>query len=56
MAKININGIVREMTAEELAELTADIPPMALTADERLEELELALVELAEIIGGMSNG
>lgn len=50
MPKIDINGVVREMT---MAEFNAYMPPQTLTADERLEEIEAALLELAEIIGGM---
>ena len=62
MPKININGITREMTAEEIAEMERmqqEMPVPEKTAEERLEELEqaglerdMALAELAELILG----
>lgn len=62
MPKININGITREMTPEEIAEmerLAAEMPAPEMTAEERLAELEqaglerdMALAELAELILG----
>ena len=53
--KINYNGIVREMTAEELAEyqrMQAEMPPPEPTPDERMQEIEAALIELAAMLGG----
>lgn len=44
--KININGITREMTQEEIAEyqrLTAELPPPEPTPEERIRDLEEAL-------------
>ena len=62
MPKININGITREMTAEEIAEMermAAEMPKPEPTAEERLVALEMAglerdmaLAELAELIIG----
>lgn len=62
MPKININGITREMTQEEIAEmerLAAEMPVSEKTAEERIAELEhaglerdMALAELAELIIG----
>ena len=62
MPKININGITREMTAEEIAEMermAAEMPKPEPTAEERLAALEMAglerdmaLAELAELILG----
>lgn len=47
--KININGVTREMTAEEVAEmerLMAETPPPELSDKERIAELEEALALL----------
>ena len=63
MPKIDYNGVIREMTPEEIAEmerLAAEMPAPEMTAEERLAALEeaglerdMALAELAEmIIGG----
>ena len=53
--KININGITREMTAEEIAEMermaamfTHEPDP----AEQRMQEIEAALIELAAMLGG----
>lgn len=60
MPKININGVTREMTAEEIAEMermAAEMPRPDPTPDERMTQLEAALIELAAIIaGGGGNG
>ena len=51
MPKININGLVREMTAEEVAEmerLAALIPQPEPTAEDRIKALEDALTALLE--------
>ena len=60
MPKININGITREMTPEEIAELealAATMPEPTPTPEERIAELEQiisdqddALAELAALI------
>lgn len=55
MPKININGVTREMTAEELAELealAATLPAPEQTVDERMEQIEAALIELAALLAG----
>ena len=54
--KICENGIIREMTPEEIAELEAlaqDEPLPPPTAEERLEALESAMLEL---MGVLPNG
>ena len=51
MPKININGLIREMTAEEVAEmerLAAELPQQEATAEQRLAALEEALLLLLE--------
>lgn len=51
MLKININGITREMTAEEIAEMeamAAEMPEAQQTAEERIAALEEALAALLE--------
>ena len=57
--KININGLTREMTAEEVAEFErqqAEMPEPEPTPDERLDALETTaddiVLILADIIGG----
>lgn len=55
MPKININGITREMTPEEIAEmerLSAEMPAPEMTAEERLAALEEKLDILDIILGG----
>lgn len=47
--KICENGIIREMTAEEIAEMEAmagEVPEAEPTAEERLEALEEAMLEM----------
>ena len=49
MPKININGVTREMTPEETAELermAAEIPKPVPTPEERIADLEEALALL----------
>ena len=57
MPKININGIVREMTPEEIAEMERveeDSPTPEPTPEDRMNEIEAALIELAAMLtGGM---
>lgn len=57
--KININGLTREMTAEEIAEMErrkAEMPELEPTPEERLNTLETTtddiVLMLADIIGG----
>lgn len=55
MPKININGVTREMTAEEIAEMermAAEMPQPEPTPDERMNEIEAALIELAAMLAG----
>lgn len=62
MPKININGVTREMTPEEIAEMErmmAEMPTPEPTPEERLAALEraglerdAALIELAKLLGG----
>ena len=51
--KINVNGVIREMTADEMERMAADTPIHEPTADERMDEIESALIELAAMLGGM---
>lgn len=52
MPKININGITREMTADEekvyIAEYAEEMPEAQPTAEERIAALEAALTALLE--------
>ena len=57
--KININGITREMTAEEIAEFErqqVELPEPEPTPEERLDALETTtddmILLMADIIGG----
>lgn len=56
MLKININGITREMTADEIAELEAmqaQTPePVPDPTETRMTEIEAALMELAAMMAG----
>ena len=62
MPKININGVTREMTPEEIAEfesLTANMPKPEPTPEDRIAALEkaglerdMALIELAAMLAG----
>lgn len=59
MPKININGITREMTPEEIAELEAmqaQMPQPVPTPEERLDVLENTtddiILMMADLIGG----
>ena len=49
--KIYDNGIYRYMTTEEIAN-SADVPEVKseITAEERIEALEAAILELAEVV------
>lgn len=53
MPKININGITREMTPEEIAELerlTSELPPPEPTPEERIARLETENAYLKEAL------
>lgn len=55
MPKININGVTREMMAEEIEELErlmAEMPAPEQSAEERMEQIEAALIELAALLTG----
>lgn len=55
MPKININGVIREMTSEEIAEMermAAEIPKPEPMPEERMTEIEAALIELAAMMTG----
>lgn len=55
MPKININGVTREMTADEIAEMerfAAAMPAPEQTEAERMDQIEAALIELAAMIAG----
>lgn len=59
MPKINVNGVTREMTPEEIAEMErqiVDMPELEPTPEERLDELETTtddmILLMAELIGG----
>lgn len=53
MMKKNVNGVVMEMTEEEIKayeEWTANIKELPPTESERIEALESALLELAGVL------
>lgn len=56
MPKININGVTRDMTAEEVAEMERMMAEMPLPepdpTEKRMTEIEAALIELAAMLGG----
>ena len=56
MPKININGVTREMTAAEIAEMermAAEMPkPEPDPKEKRMDEIEMALMELAAMLAG----
>lgn len=59
MPKININGLSRDMTAEEIAEMEAmqtQMPKAVPTPEERLDVLENTtddiILMMADLIGG----
>ena len=54
MPKINISGITRDMTPKEIAEMErmmAEMPKPEPTPEERMEQIEAALIELAAMLG-----
>lgn len=59
MPKININGVTREMTAEELAELErteGETPAEQLALEERLSALEQENKDLKEALTMLLEG
>ena len=53
--KIDINGIVREMTEKEIEEMErqqAEIHEPEMNTDERIKQIEAALIELAGMMAG----
>lgn len=53
--KINDNGIVRDLTEKEIAEMehmAAEFPAPEPTAEDRMNEIEAALIELASMLAG----
>ena len=53
--KINVNGVTRDMTTEEIAEMErmqTSAPPPDPTPEERMNEIEAALIELAAMLTG----
>lgn len=57
--KININGITRDMTPEEetaynaeMERMAAEFPAPEPTPEERMNEIEAALIELASMLAG----
>ena len=53
--KVDDNGILRDMTAEEITEwgqLMANMPKPELSHDDRMTQIEAALIELAAMLGG----
>ena len=59
MPKININGVTREMTAEEIAEMErmqAEMPPPEHTTEERLAKLEEENAHMKEALNLLLEG
>ena len=59
MPKININGVTREMTAEEIAEmdrLAAEMPAPEPTPEERIARLEAENADLKEALNLLLTG
>lgn len=57
--KIQIGNVVREMTDAEVAEIeaaAAEHGAPVVTTEERLDEIESAMMELATLLGGESDG
>lgn len=59
MPKININGVTREMTAEEIAEMermAAEMPMPEPTPEERIAQLERDNADLKEALELLLSG
>lgn len=53
--KVIDNGVIRDATPEEIAEMErmeAEMPAPEPSADERMDQIEAALIELAAMLGG----
>lgn len=51
--KIDDNGVIRPMTQAEMDRLAAEMPPVEPDPNEkRMDEIEMALMELAEMLAG----
>lgn len=48
--KKDVNGVIVEMTAEEIEAMKAEIVEIPPTEAERIEALENAILELAEVL------
>lgn len=48
--KKDVNGVIVEMTEEEIEAIKAEVVEMPPTEAERIEAMENALLELAEVI------
>ena len=49
---INDNGVYREMTEEEIAKHNSEFTDSEISIEERLSDIEGAILELAALIGG----
>lgn len=59
MPKININGITREMTPEEIAEmerLSAEMPAPEMTAEEMIRQQAQEIADLKEALNLLLSG
>lgn len=59
MPKININGITREMTQEEIAEmerLSAEMPKPEMTAEEMIRQQAQEIADLKEALNLLLSG
>lgn len=59
MPKININGITREMTPEEIAEmerLAAEMPAPEMTAEEMIRQQAQEIADLKEVLNLLLSG
>ncbi len=48
--KKDVNGVIVEMTEEEIEEIEKEVIEIPITEAERLEALESAFLELAEVL------
>lgn len=52
--RININGIIRDMTEAELERLSKEHPPEIQTSEQRLDKIETVLTALVELLKKMT--
>lgn len=52
--RININGVMRDMTAEELERMATEHPPVIQTDGQRLDKIEAALTKLCELLAKLT--